>query len=691
MYKAVPTTMQMQAADCGAASLKMILDYFECYHTLEEIRTIVGVGNDGSTIGDIRKAAEKLGLALDAEEMQLPDLHKIAPPCILWWDHVHFVVYEGRLGGIEVINDPAMGRRRLNYAEFMSSWAGVAVFPTDHSKIVKSKSSSIVATSAIIDFMFGKSYAPVALGLFFNTIGIIPAIILSQLTAYFTDQVLILNQLSTAKSLLWTFFALTGASALLSAASYYLTSRANLITGVDRSLAMYKFILKLPMTWHDSRNPQELANRLSLPISIVNTLTYSMVSSIGTLLQSAIILAFVFAINVPLALMFLSVFVVVFAITLYISHISKDANQALSVENGKQQSTALGTLSDLENIRSIGEENHQFSTWSGYYTNYINFQQRISVNQSYATLASFSASYLFTTILIISAPILIINGSISIGDFIGLQFLVGYLNSGVSIMPTLLTQYQTISSPATRIRDAFESATESNSIQNVDTLMPNAPHRNGQTYPKNAHITATSVGFSYREGKQVINELDLNIDCKKILCLKAKPGSGITTVLKLISGLITPTSGTIEVSDETGKRNIALGDVRYVPSEPTILDMDFAANISLLDNQYNLSDITNAAKSSGIFKSVKGYPKGLYTDVPGHGAGLSNSLRNQLIIARIILSKDQYTVVDTFIDELDENDAQSFVQNLNARNTGCLVVCNNDNYQKLFDGVIEFN
>ena len=691
MYKAVPTTMQMQAADCGAASLKMILDYFECYHTLEEIRTIVGVGNDGSTIGDIRKAAEKLGLALDAEEMQLPDLHKIAPPCILWWDHVHFVVYEGRLGGIEVINDPAMGRRRLNYAEFMSSWAGVAVFPTDHSKIVKSKSSSIVATSAIIDFMFGKSYAPVALGLFFNTIGIIPAIILSQLTAYFTDQVLILNQLSTAKSLLWTFFALTGASALLSAASYYLTSRANLITGVDRSLAMYKFILKLPMTWHDSRNPQELANRLSLPISIVNTLTYSMVSSIGTLLQSAIILAFVFAINVPLALMFLSVFVVVFAITLYISHISKDANQALSVENGKQQSTALGTLSDLENIRSIGEENHQFSTWSGYYTNYINFQQRISVNQSYATLASFSASYLFTTILIISAPILIINGSISIGDFIGLQFLVGYLNSGVSIMPTLLTQYQTISSPATRIRDAFESATESNSIQNVDTLMPNAPHRNGQTYPKNAHITETSVGFSYREGKQVINELDLNIDCKKILCLKAKPGSGITTVLKLISGLITPTSGTIEVSDETGKRNIALGDVRYVPSEPTILDMDFAANISLLDNQYNLSDITNAAKSSGIFKSVKGYPKGLYTDVPGHGAGLSNSLRNQLIIARIILSKDQYTVVDTFIDELDENDAQSFVQNLNARNTGCLVVCNNDNYQKLFDGVIEFN
>ncbi len=683
--------MQMQAADCGAASLKMILDYFDCYHTLEEIRSIVGVGNDGSTIGDIRKAAATLGLSLDAEEMQLVDLHKLTPPCILWWDHVHFVAYEGKLGGFEVINDPAMGRRKLDNAEFMTSWAGVAVFPTDHSKIVKSRSSSIVATSEIIDFMFGKSYGPVALGLLFNTIGIIPAIILSQLTAYFTDQVLILNQLSTAKSLLWTFFALTGASALLYAASYYLTSRANLITGVNRSLSMYNFILKLPMSWHESRNPQEVANRLALPISIVNTLTYSMVSSVGTLLQSAIILAFVFAINIHLALMFLSVFVVVFALTFYINLISKDANQALSVENGKQQSTALGTLSDLEKIRSIGEENRQFSTWSGYYTNYINFQQKISVNQSYATLASFSASYLFTTILIISAPILIIKGSISIGDFIGLQFLVGYLNSGVSILPTLLTQYQTISSPATRIRDAFESATETNSIQNDENTALNSPNVNELKMSENASIIATSVDYSYREGKQVINALDLKLDCSKILCLRAKPGSGITTTLKIISGLITPTSGTIEVFDETGKRNIVLGDVRYVPSDPTILDMDFAANISLLDRKYNISEITNAAKLSGIFKSVKSYPKGLYTNVPGHGAGLSNLMRCQLIIARIILFSDQYTVVDSFIDQLDEDVARSFIQNLKTRSTGCLIVCNNENYQKFFDGVIEIN
>ena len=324
MYKAVPTTMQMQAADCGAASLKMILDYFDCYHTQEEIRTIVGVGNDGSTIGDIRRAATKLGLSLEAEELTIAELHKITPPCILWWDHVHFVAYEGSLGKHEVINDPAMGRRKLNDADFKSSWTGVAIYPTDHTGIIHSKSESIVSTNQIIDFMYGNSYGPVAVGLLFNIVGIVPTIILSQLTAYFTDQVLILNQLTIAKSLLWTFLALTGASALLSAASYYLTSRANLITGVNKSLSMYKFILKLPMAWHESRTTGELANRVSLPITMVNTLTYSIISSIGTVLQSTIILAFVFAINIQLALLFSMVYLIVLSVTLYINNISKD-------------------------------------------------------------------------------------------------------------------------------------------------------------------------------------------------------------------------------------------------------------------------------------------------------------------------------------------------------------------------------
>ncbi|MFN9057951.1 MAG: cysteine peptidase family C39 domain-containing protein, partial [Cyanobacteriota bacterium] len=338
----------MQAADCGAASLKMLLDYYDSFFTLEELRCLIGVGTDGSTIGDIRQAAEKLGLPLEANEIDLKTLHKSSIPCILWWDHVHFVVYEGNKGATETINDPAVGRRHLSELEFLAAWTGVAITPTDLSGIKKQISSEIVSNKQIIRFMLDKAYVPVLLGLLLNTLSIIPSIILSQLTSYFTDYVLIHNQISLAKGLLWSFFALTGVTALLTSAAYYLTSRAAFVTGIDRSLSLLTLIFKLPGTWHSQRSPQELSSRILLPSQMVSSLTYSLVSTLATILKSIIILVFIFAINITLGCAFFLIFLLVILVTLFINKATISANQALSVENGKQQGTALMTLSNLE-------------------------------------------------------------------------------------------------------------------------------------------------------------------------------------------------------------------------------------------------------------------------------------------------------------------------------------------------------
>lgn len=686
MYKAVPSTMQMQAADCGAASLKMILDYYNTFYTLEQVRNFIGVGNDGSTIGDIRQAAEKIGLVLEANEFKIEELHSAKVPCILWWDHVHFVVYEGRKGGREVINDPAIGRRHLIQEEFIAAWTGVAIITTDTKKLVKGRSPSLVSNKEILNYLISGATLPVVLGLIFNTLGIIPAIILSQLTSYFTDQVLILNQLSIAKSLLWSFFGLTGASALLSASAYYLTSRADYVTGVKRSIAFFDFILELPTSWQSSRNPQELATRLTLPSKMISTLTYSLISSASTVLKTVIILVFIFAINTKLAVLFSSVFLMISFVTLYINYITKDNNQALSVENGKQQSTALGTLMNIENIRSVGEENQQFSTWAGYYTNYINFQQKISVSQSYASLASFSGTYLFTTVLVIVSPILIIRGEISIGDFIGLQFLVGYLASGASTIPTLLTQYQSITSPATRLRDAFEGAP--NFAQANKKLASNSsPKKNEKCIPADTTYTLSfkNVSFEYRKGKKIINDLNFVIDSKSIVCLSGDPGSGLTTVLKLISGLLKPTTGKVfkEILNEA--QIIETGEVRYISGEPVILDRSFSENITLLNGKYCVDDIIKSAKDAKLFEFLKVYPRGIFTTVPAHGNGLSNVMKNRLTIARILINKNTYTVIDTFLDLLPKDEALMFLANLRKRSTGAILVSNNPEYIDLFD------
>jgi ABC-type bacteriocin/lantibiotic exporter with double-glycine peptidase domain len=682
----------MQAADCGAASLKMLLDYYDSFFTLEELRCLIGVGTDGSTIGDIRQAAEKLGLPLEANEIDLKTLHKSSIPCILWWDHVHFVVYEGNKGATETINDPAVGRRHLSELEFLAAWTGVAITPTDLSGVKKQISSEIVSNKQIIRFMLDKAFVPVLLGLLLNTLSIIPSIILSQLTSYFTDYVLIYNQISLAKGLLWSFFALTGVTALLTSAAYYLTSRAAFVTGIDRSLSLLTLIFKLPGTWHSQRSPQELSSRILLPSQMVSSLTYSLVSTLATILKSTIILVFIFAINITLGSAFFLIFLLVILITLFINKATISANQALSVENGKQQGTALMTLSNLEKTRAAGEENFQFSNWAGYYTNYTNAQQKISLSQSYSNLASFSSTYLCMTILIVLGPILIIKGKISIGDFIGLQFLVGYLSSGISAVPTLLSQYQTATSPITRIKDAFEGFTVSanSSFSSIASFCKSPNGLDTDKPPVPALINVNNISFSYRRGSSVFSDLSLKIDTSKVLCLTGKPGTGITTLLKLLSAELIPTSGEILMhSSQTGADTV-VENVRYIDDQPALLDIDFASNVTLLKQGYTREDILAATKLAGLFDYIKRLPKGLYSSLPSHGTGLSRNVLDRLIISRILIDSTTYTAVDTFIDQLPDADALSFIANLKKRQTGCIVVSHKPDYIRQFDDVIHF-
>lgn len=690
MYRAVPSTLQMQAADCGAASLKMLLDYYGSFYTLEELRCLIGVGMDGSTIGDIRQAAEKLGLPLEANEIDLQTLHKSSIPCILWWDHVHFVVYEGNKGSTESINDPAMGRRHLSELEFLAAWTGVAITPTDFSSLKQLKSPKIVSNNQIISFMVDQAYAPVLLGLLFNTLSIIPAIILSQLTSYFTDYVLVHNQISLAKGLLWSFFALTGVTALLTSAAYYLTSRAAFVSGIDRSLTFLNLIFKLPGAWHSQRSPQELSTRVLLPSQMVSSLTYSLVSTLATILKSMIILLFIFAINITLGIAFCLIFLLVILVTQFINNATSSANQALSVDNGKQQGTALLTLSNLEKIRAAGEENSQFSTWAGYYTNYTNAQQQISLSQSYSNLASFSSTYLCMAVLIILGPILIIKGKISIGGFIGLQFLLGYLSSGISAIPTLLSQYQSATSPITRIRDAFEGFTVSGNsgFSSIASLCKSSDFLDTEIIAVPELIDVNNISFSYRRGSPVFSDLNLKIDTSKILCLTGKPGTGITTLLKLLSAELVPLSGYIHMhSTQTGIVS-TLHNVRYIEDQPALLDIDFASNITLLKQDYSREDIVAAVKMAGLFDYIKRLPKGIYSSLPSHGSGLSRIVLDRLIISRILIDPTTYTVVDTFIDQLPQSDAFAFIANLRKRQTGCIVVSHKPDYFRQFDNVI---
>ena len=122
--KKVPVILQMEALECGAASLCMVLAYYKKWVRLDKMRVDCGVSRDGSSAKNIWKAAENYGLKVSAKRYNVEQLMSRAIfPAIIWWNSNHFVVLNGFEKRRAFINDPAKGLVKIPIDEFAESYS----------------------------------------------------------------------------------------------------------------------------------------------------------------------------------------------------------------------------------------------------------------------------------------------------------------------------------------------------------------------------------------------------------------------------------------------------------------------------------------------------------------------------------------------------------------------------------------
>ena len=340
-----------------------------CWHItalwipLEQLRVACGVSRDGSKASNIVKAARALGLAAKGFRKDPSTLHELPMPCIIHWNFNHFVVLEGIDGDRVSINDPAMGRRRIDQAELDLAFTGVALAmePTEAFRKVGSKPNGL----RLLLRELRNSQGSVALTIAVSLALIIPGIVIPGFSKVFVDEILIQKNDSWLVPLLIGM----GVTALFRAAVTALQQSMLLRLQTKLAVVMVSRFLwhafSLPMTFFAQRHAGDIATRIATNDQIARLLSGGVVANALSLTSVVFFAIAMAAYDVLLTAIVVGMSLLNVLALKIISQRREDLSRSLALERGKLVGSTISAVRTIETIKSAGLEDEAFNHWAG--------------------------------------------------------------------------------------------------------------------------------------------------------------------------------------------------------------------------------------------------------------------------------------------------------------------------------------
>jgi NHLM bacteriocin system ABC transporter peptidase/ATP-binding protein len=620
-----PTIFQMEAAECGAASLAMILAYYGKYVPLEELRLNCGISRNGSKASNIVRAAKKYNLDVKAYSKEPEELRSLPLPMIVFWRFYHFIVVEGFSKEYVYINDPASGKRRVTNDEFDKGFTGVVLTFSPGEKFEKSGSKSNFIDSLKSGL---KPFRSAVWFLLLTGVAlIIPNLSIPVLSKIYVDIVWLNNTDS------WIFPLLGGLliTGILRGGFTWLQqhylARLEIGLSVVWSGRFLRHILKLPLEFYTQRSPVELGYRLSLNDQTSQLLTGQLAN---TLLNMLLIFfyAILLAVYDPLlAFVTLSLAGINFFALKYFSNRRKDENQLSLQEQGRLLAYSTSGLQMIESIKATASENEFFSKWAGLHSKVINSQQKLGIlTQSLNLVPIFLASITSLAVLLIGA-LRIMDNQITLGTLVAIQSISAGLMAPVGMLVNLGSTMQVIEGNMKRINDAFNypaqnGSSDKNTVEGKIKL--------------DGYLELKNVSFGYnRLEPPLISDLSLKLKPGSRVAIIGKTGSGKSTLSKLVSGLYNPWQGEILLdgkSREDLPSIVLQHSISMVDQDIFLFEGSIKDNITFWDSTVTERDIIQACKDSEIHEDIVARPGGYEGTVEEGGRNFSADNASVLIL-----------------------------------------------------------
>ena len=641
--KKVPMVMQMEAVECGAASLAMILAYYGKWLPLEQVREACSVSRDGSSMKNILLAAKTYGLEPSAYKVSAEDLSGMEP-AIIHWNFEHFVVFKGMRKGKAYLNDPGIGPVEIPMDEFRRSFTGVAMTfeLTDHFQ----PSGHPTSIFSYIKHNLSGANEAFLLTFIFTLLLAVVTLTLPLLTRVFFDEIL------SGRNAQWAtiFFCLMAALALFNFIVTLLQQRySKRIAGqlaLRGNIDYLRHLLRLPMNFFAMRYVGDLQQRQRLN----ETITHSLVEVLAPQAINVMLLVLYLILMLSYNYMLTMIGVVAALVNLAVVHYyaGKRLNMVRSIQQsmGKYYSATVSCMENIESIKAAGAEEGFFQYWSGLWTRMFNKQREMRIQQSEMSLLPTLTSNLLTMAVLLVGAWYILQGDLSVGMLMAFQ---GFMTAFMA--------------PVEKIVNAGQQLLEMRSqIERVDDVMkyPEDRHADGEhseTGKLLGELELRDVTFGYnRTMPPLIEHFNLHLRAGESVAFVGSSGCGKSTLAKLISGLYKPWSGEILFDGrpiETISSDELTNSIAVVDQNIVLFDDTLSQNIRMWDQSIEDFAILMACSDAQVHSDIMNRPEGLATKVVRGGKNFSGGQCQRFEIATALAREPMILIMDEATSALD--------------------------------------
>ena len=666
----VPMVMQMEALECGAACLDMVLAYYGKWIPLEQVRLDCGVSRDGSTMKNIFIAARHYGMDVHGYRMEVEALKSDAFfPCIIHWNMNHFVVLNGFKGNRAVLNDPARGTVQVPMEEFNTSFTGMCLTlepgegfePSGHRQSTlrfarrrlhgAAPAVVFVALTSVISAIFG--------------------VINPVLSRIFYDRLLTGKQPSWVTPFLTVLLILAVMQIAVDWARAIYSLKINGKMAIEGNASFIWKVLRLPMPFFSQRMAGDILQRQATNAVIATTL----VDTVAPLLLNTGMMLFYLLVMLrysPLmTLVGLGSLVLNLLVARYISNRRINLMRVQLRDQGKLSSATLAGISMTETIRASGAEAGFFRRWSGFQASVNTQQARYEDLDARIGLFPGLITNISDYVVLFLGIRLAMDGNFTMGMIVTFQ---GILSSFMQPASTLVQAGQTIQemrSDMERVEDVMNYPD--------DPLITVSENLSVEDYAKlRGEISMEHVTFGYAPlGDPVIQDFSMHVKPGSRVAIVGSSGSGKSTVSKLLTGLYQPWEGDIRIDGRKISeipRSVFTGSVAMVDQEIVLFEDTIANNIRMWDESIEDFEVILAARDAQIHDDILQRPGGYQAKLIENGRDLSGGQRQRLEIARVLAQDPSVIILDEATSALDARTEHDLVEAVQARGITCIVI-----------------